>query len=237
MAAGVIHEVRQPLTAISGLVQLSLLQEQSPEQRTRLELAYDAVGRLDTILTRFRSFSQMSKEELVPLSLKGVVDQVVALLEHQLRIAKIAHVVRAEEPLPRVVGDPQELHQVFSNLVMNALHAMESKPEGERRLTIRLHAAQGRVLAEIADTGCGMPPEVLQRIFDPFFTTKGKDKGTGLGMAIVESILHKQGASIEVRSELGVGTTMTLAFPEAPAERPAGMESAPPDSRKGQAFS
>jgi signal transduction histidine kinase len=222
MAAGIIHEVRQPLTAISGLVQLSLLHERSPEQRRRLETAFAAVGRLDGILQRFRSFSQMSKEEMVPLGLEEIVDQAYALMEHQFRRAKIACAVHAEEGLPLVLGDPQGLHQVFSNLVLNAMQAMEGKPEGQRALDIRLHSSDGKVLAEIADTGCGMSPDVIRRVFDPFFTTKDRDGGTGLGMAIVESILHKHKATIDVKSEVGVGTTFRLAFAVASAESAAG---------------
>jgi signal transduction histidine kinase len=218
MAAGVIHEVRQPLTAISGLLQLVMLKEDSPQKRKHLETALGSVESLNAILERFRAFSRMSQEKMESLSLKQVVDQIHTLMEHQLQMKKIQCAVHAEEDLPPVIGDRQGLHQVFSNLVVNAVQAMEDKKEGQRALDIRLSSSGGKVLVEVKDTGCGMSADVMQHMFDPFFTTKDHDKGTGLGMAIVESILHKHEAKVEVESTVGVGTTLTLAFSVAPAE-------------------
>ncbi len=218
MAAGVIHEVRQPLTAISGLIQLALLNEQSPREKKHLETALGAVERLDAILQRFRSFSRMSQEKMESLSLKEVVAQIYTLMEHQLKRKGIQCTVHAEEGLPPVLGDQQGLHQVFSNLIINAMHAMEGKKQGERTLEIRLFSSGGKVLVMIKDTGCGMSAEVMERMFDPFFTTKDHEKGTGLGLAIVESILDKHGAMIGVESSVDVGTTITLTFSSAPAD-------------------
>jgi len=218
MAAGVIHEIKQPLTAIDGLLQLVMMNEHPPQQRKNLETASGAVKRLNAILERFRSFSRVSQEKMEPLSLAQVIGQVQALMEHQFGMKNIRCTVDAEENLPPVLGDEQGLHQVFSNLVINAVQAMEDKSEGQRDLDIRLHSSGVNVLAEVRDTGCGMSADVMERIFDPFFTTKDQDKGTGLGMAIVESILHQHGARIEVDSEVGAGTTFTLTFTAAPGE-------------------
>ena len=218
MAAGIIHEISQPLTAINGRLQLALLKEHSPLQKRHLDIAVAAVERLNAILERFRSFSRKSQEKMECLSLGQVVDQVHTLMEHQFQMKRIQCTVHAEESLPAVLGDQQGLHQVFSNLVINAVHAMEEKKDGQRTLDIRLYSSGGNVRVEIKDTGCGMSAEVMERMFDPFFTTKDQDKGTGLGMAIVESVLHKHGAKIEVKSMVGVGTTFTLAFPAAPPE-------------------
>jgi signal transduction histidine kinase len=218
MSAGVIHEVRQPLTAISGLLQLVMQKEDSPEKRKYLETALGSVEHLDAILERFRAFSRVSQEKMESLSLKQVVDQIHTLMEHQLQMKRIRCSVQAEEDLPPVVGDRQGLHQVLSNLVVNAVQAMEDKKDGQRALDIKLSSSGGKVLVEIKDTGCGMSPDVIQHMFEPFFTTKDHDRGTGLGMAIVESILHKHSAKIEVESTVGVGSTFTLAFAAAPAE-------------------
>ena len=218
MAAGVIHEVRQPLTAISGLLQLVMLKEDSPEKRKYLETALGSVENLDAILERFRAFSRVSQEKMESLSLTQVVDQIHTLMEHQFQMKRIRCSVHAEEDLPPVIGDRQGLHQVLSNLVVNAVQAMEDKKEGQRALDIKLSSSGGKVLVEIKDTGCGMSADVIQHMFEPFFTTKDHDKGTGLGMAIVESILHKHGVKIEVESTVGVGSTFTLAFAAAPVE-------------------
>jgi signal transduction histidine kinase len=218
MAAGVIHEVRQPLTAISALVELAMLNEDPPQKRKYLETARESVERLNAILERFRAFSRMSQEKMESLSLRQVLDQIYALMEHQFQMKQIRCTVHAEEDLPPVIGDRQGLHQVFSNLVVNAMQAMEGKKRGLRTLDITLSSSGGKVLVAFKDTGCGMSAEVMRHMYDPFFTTKDHDKGTGLGMAIVESILHTHGAKIEVESTVGVGTTFVLAFSGAPPE-------------------
>jgi signal transduction histidine kinase len=218
MAAGVIHEVRQPLTAISGLLQLAMLTEPSSPQRKHVETALGAVGRLDAILERFRSFSRMSPEKMGSLSLSEVVAQVHTLMGHQFQMRKIQCAIHAEQDLPPVLGDEQGLHH---NLIMNAIHAIEERKDGPRTLDVTVNVSGGKVFAKIRDTGCGMSADIMQRMFDPFFTTKDQDRGIGLGMAIVASILDTHGATIEVESRVGVGTTFTLAFTAAPTLAPA----------------
>jgi len=214
MAAGTMHEIKQPLTAISGLLQLLLLEEQAGETRKRLESAMAAVDRLNGILTRFKSFSSMSGEVMVNVSLNEVLDQVLKLLEHQFAMRQIQLRIQPEDRPPRIAGDPQALQQVFSNLLMNAYDALEGKTDGERIIQIKTHTEEGKVVVEVEDNGCGIPKEIQHTIFDPFFTTKDPEKGTGLGMAIILSILHRHQASIDLESEVGVGTKFTLVFPE-----------------------
>lgn len=213
MAAGIVHEIKQPLTAIFGLLQLSLLAAPEEKARERLETMQQAVERLNGILERFRSFSYKSEEKFEALSLKLVVGQVYQLMEHQLSMKKVHCEIEHEQDLPDIVGDMQGLQQVVSNLVVNAVDAFEGKEEGERLITIRTFTSEGKVFLEVNDNGCGMPEETLRHIFDPFFTTKGPERGTGLGLAILDSILHKHHAGIDVKSEVGVGTAFTIIFP------------------------
>lgn len=213
MAAGIMHEVKQPLTAISGLVQLAMANQTSPEGKERLETVMMAVDRLDGILARFKSFSHMSSEVMQPVSPRDILDEVIQLLEHHLLMSKTQCRVEHEEDLPFIMGDIQSLEQVFSNLLMNALDALESKEDGARLIQVRTYSSEEKVFVEVEDNGCGIPEEIQHTIFDPFFTTKSPEKGTGLGMAIVESILHKHQASIHLESEVGTGTRFTLIFP------------------------
>jgi signal transduction histidine kinase len=213
MAAGTMHEIKQPLTAISGLLQLLLLQEQAGETRKRLETAMAAVDRLNGILTRFKSFSFMSGEVMMSVSLNEVLDQVLKLLEHQFAMRQIRIQIQPEENIPYIAGDPQALQQVFSNLLINAYDALEKKTDGERTIRIKTHTEVGKVVVEVEDNGCGIPKEIQQTIYEPFFTTKDPEKGTGLGMAIILSILHRHQAAIDLQSEVGVGTRFTLIFP------------------------
>jgi signal transduction histidine kinase len=216
MAAGVIHEVKQPLTAIHGLIQLSMLDQIPDKSKERLETAIEAVERLDSILLRFSAFSRPHEETIENLSITKIISQVHQLLEHQLMMKNIHYHIEAEEDLPQIRGDSQGLEQVFSNLLINAIHALEDKGNDQRLVSIKAYSSEDKVLVEIEDNGCGIPEEIQERIFDPFFTTKGADKGTGLGMAIVASILHKHRAGIGFESKVGVGTKFTIAFPAFP---------------------
>ncbi|MFZ7110140.1 MAG: sensor histidine kinase [Desulfatiglandales bacterium] len=213
MVAGIIHEIKQPLTAISGLVQLSLLEDPQGEERERLETMGQAVERLDGILQKFRGFSIKSEEKFKPLSLKWVIEQVYQLMKHQLSIKRIRCVIEQENALPYIIGDNQGLQQVMSNLLINAMDALEEKEEGDRIITIKTHALEGTVYLRIRDNGCGITQEALSHVFDPFFTTKGPEKGTGLGLAIIDTIIHKHHAKITVKSDVGVGTEFIIAFP------------------------
>jgi signal transduction histidine kinase len=213
MAGGVVHEINQPLTAIYGLLELSLLSKPPDDNRKHIETALESVKRLNAILTRFKSFSHMSESAMENLSIKQTIDQVYRLLEHQLGMKQIRCEIENKENLPFILGDHQGLQQVFSNLLINAMHALENKKDDQRILNIRTYSSEDTLFVEIQDNGCGIPEEIQNRIFEPFFTTKDADKGTGLGMAIIESILHKHHAKIEVESEVGIGTRFTIAFP------------------------
>lgn len=213
MAAGVMHEIKQPLTAIHGLLQIALLEESSGVKKERLETTLKAVERLNNILGRFKSFSYMSEETMDSLSIIETVDQVCRLLEHEFILRQIQCTIDNEENLPPVLGDGQGLEQVLSNLLINAMHALESKRYGQRIINIKTYSYEDKVFLEIEDNGGGILKEIQDRIFEPFFTTKEQEEGTGLGMTIIESILHKHQASIEVKSEVRVGTIITIAFP------------------------
>ena len=101
--------------------------------------------------------------------------------------------------------------------MINSVHALEDKEDGERLINIKTYSSEEKVFVEIGDNGCGIPKGIRNRIFDPFFTTKNAEKGTGLGMAIIESILHKHHARIGMESEVGVGTKFTIVFPVSPS--------------------
>lgn len=212
MAAGIMHEVKQPLTAISGILQLTLMDGASEKTAKRLETALQAVDRMNGILTRFKSFSHMTEKPMERVSVNEVLDQVLKLLSHQLAMGQVRCEVQLTDHLPHITGDSQALQQVFSNLILNASDALEGKDDGERIIRVNTRAEDGKVIAEVEDNGSGIPPEIREKIFDPFFTTKPPEKGTGLGLAIIASILNKHHASIKLKSSVGMGTRFTLAF-------------------------
>jgi signal transduction histidine kinase len=213
MSAGIVHEIKQPLTAIQGHLQLALMENPSDKDAERLTKIMQAVERLNGLLLKFKSFSYMSEENMEHLSLRGVVDQVHELLGHQLVMNQIHCTVEQEEHLPYILGDNDSLQQVITNLLINAIDALENTTADERCITIRTHSSTDTVYVEVEDNGSGIPQEIRERIFDPFFTTKSADQGTGLGMAIVQSVLQKHEATINIESEVGKGTRFIIGFP------------------------
>lgn len=213
MAAGIIHEIKQPLTAIYAHIEMAKICADGPEEGKRLNLIMEATGRINDILSRFSMFAHMGGEKMTPIGIDQVVDKVLRLMEHQFRMKAIRYAIESPEALPRITGDMAALQQVFSNLFLNAIHALEEVPKDRRELNLRYYRHNDQLCVDIRDSGCGIAEEARSRIFDPFFTTKEAGKGTGLGMAIVASILHRHGATITFSSQVGQGTTFTVAFP------------------------
>jgi two-component system NtrC family sensor kinase len=139
-------------------------------------------------------------------------------MEREARASGIKFFSEFDGNLPLLMSDPSQLQQVFLNLITNAIDAHEGRPYGTIRLTTVYRSGEGAEGAEVivADTGSGMPPEIIERIFDPFFTTKPEGKGTGLGLSICFSTMRRLGGSISVESRQGEGTTFTLFIPLQP---------------------
>jgi signal transduction histidine kinase len=215
MASGVVHEIGQPLTSISGLIDILGLDKPTDAGKRRLDLMKKEMERLTNIISRFRNFARVSEHTMKPLSLNEAVDATYALLEHQLKMKGVYCRVEKTEGLPSILGDRNSLQQVFINLMINSTDALEGKKDEKPLLVVRTFSEDGKVCVEVRDNGSGIPKEIQEKIFDPFFTTKGPEKGTGLGLAIIASILHQHRASISLESEVGKGTQFKLSFPAA----------------------
>ena len=220
LATGLAHEINNPLAIISAeQTNLTDILAMPPGERERNlgELRESAerirrqIERCASITTKMLQFGRRDEPHREPVELAPRLESVVALLGRQASVRNVELQLDAPPGLPPVVADPIELEQVVVNLVNNSFQAM---PDGGR-LTIRARAGGERVLLEVADTGQGMPPEVLERIFEPFFTTKPVGRGTGLGLAVCHGIIQSWGGSIEASSEVGRGTTMRLSLPVA----------------------
>ena len=210
LAAGVAHEVNTPLTGISSFTQM-LLQGAEPDDPTTkvLEKIERQTFRAAKIVNGLLNLARPAQTDSAAVDLNVVINDVLALLEHQLRTGRIQ--VRKElaaSPL-LVQGVEYKLQQVFLNLFLNARDAM---PRGGW-LTIATREDETGAIAEVGDTGSGIPPEQLSRIYDPFFTTKELGKGTGLGLSITYGIVQEHGGSITCDSAIGQGTRFTLSLP------------------------
>jgi signal transduction histidine kinase len=215
MASGVVHEIGQPLTSISGLIDILGLDKPTEAGKRRLDLMKKEMERLTSIISRFKNFARVSEQTMKPLSLNEIVEATYALLEHQLQMKRLYCNVEKKEDLPSILGDRNSLQQVLINLMINAMDALEGKTDEKPTVTVRTYSENGKVCVEVKDNGSGIPEEIQEKIFDPFFTTKGPEKGTGLGLAIIASILHQHRAGISLESEVGKGTQFTISFPAA----------------------
>ncbi len=223
LAAGVAHEVNTPLTGISSYTQMLLENADAGDPKTQIlekieRQTFRAAKIVNGLLTLSRPGTPGGERTAVDLN--GVINDVYSLLEHQFEASRIK--VRRElapEAL-MVLGIEHQLQQVFLNLILNARDAM---PRGGW-LTVSTRRDDGWVVAEVADTGSGIPPEQLSRIYDPFFTTKAIGRGTGLGLSISYGIVREHDGTIRCDSAVGQGTRFTLALPM--AARPALRSSA-----------
>jgi signal transduction histidine kinase len=216
------HEIKNPLVTIKAFAQLLPERYADDEfRRTFSVLVGQEVQRIDTLVGRLLNFSRPAASVMQPVHLHEALRHAVRLVEQQLRRKGIAIVLQLDAAEDLTNGDPECLNQVFVNFFLNAEYAMEAGGElrvttvgvdagdwvSSRRITIGLPGV--RVL--VRDTGCGIAPEHLPRVFDPFFSTKSD--GTGLGLSVAHRILTEHGAHIELRSTVGVGTTVDVVFP------------------------
>ena len=218
LAAGVVHEINNPLATISACAEAleSRVTEgafdNSPEVedlREYLGLIRSEAFRCKMITNGLLDFSRTRAGQHVAVDISGVINSTARLLMHQRRGEAVEIVVEAAEGLAPVSGDAGQLQQAIIALATNAIDAM---PAGGR-LTLRARNLEAHVLVEVSDTGVGIASENLTKIFDPFFTTKEIGQGTGLGLAVCYGIVVEHGGRLDVQSTVGVGTTFTMTLP------------------------
>ncbi len=212
LAAGVAHEVNNPLQGILSYSFLLVenLDRDDPNRELIEKIATQAT-RCKNIIRGLLDFSRQTVPEMKDYHVNLLVSESLALVERQSLFHNIEIVKKLDPDLPSTVLDPSQIQQVLMNIIINAAEAME----GQGRLTIstRPDPAKKFIEIEIADTGAGISKENLEKIFDPFFTTKDSGHGTGLGLAISYGIVKKHGGTIQVKTELGKGSTFTVRLP------------------------
>jgi signal transduction histidine kinase len=216
LAAGVAHEVNTPLTGISSFTQMLLQNAEPDDPKTKvLEKIERQTFRAARIVNGLLNLARPTQVDAGPIEVNAVINDVLSLLEHQLKNGGIQ--VRKELAAPGLIVQAIEykLQQVFLNLFLNARDAM---PRGGWLTIATSLQADGRAaVIEVSDTGSGIPPDQLSRIYDPFFTTKAIGKGTGLGLSITYGIVQEHDGTITCESTIGKGTTFTLTLPLASA--------------------
>jgi len=215
LAAAVAHELNNPLAGV--LVYTKLMKERlsrnsmDPEQyRKNLEKIESAVDYCTGIIHGLLDFARQSPPLLRPVTIGRAIDKALSLVGHQAKTRRIEIVIDDSSSLPLVVADFNQLVQVFVNLTVNAVQAMEDG----RKLTIDTSSSDDTwVRVAFHDTGHGITKENMEKLFTPFFTTKEEVKGVGLGLAVSYGIIERHGGTIEVDSEIGKGSTFTVVLP------------------------
>jgi PAS domain S-box-containing protein len=228
MAAGMAHEINQPLNVIQVCADffLKMLKRgQKIEDEDLRTMSNDIVANVERasgVIKHVRDFARQSEPVRSRVKINDPINDVFKVLGHQLKVHDVEVKLDLDPAVPDILAEHNRLEQVFINLVSNAIDAMDEKDElpdvtdKEKRLTIESFAENGDVCVKVIDTGVGMSEEVKNKIFEPFYTTKKVGKGTGLGVSISYGIVKDYKGSIEIESEVGKGTIFTLTFPQAP---------------------
>lgn len=215
LAAGVAHELNEPLANILGFAQLAKKSPGLPAQ-TEQDIAKIVAAALHAreVIKKLLMFARQMPPTKTRIQLNKIVEEAIYFLESRCAKQGIQLIRRLSPDLPNITADATQLQQVLVNLMVNALHAM---PNGGR-LTVKTHADNSHVSLVVEDTGMGMTEEVKSKLFAPFFTTKEVGQGTGLGLAVVHGIVTAHGGAIDVESEAGQGTRFEVKLPIMEAE-------------------
>jgi len=207
LAAGLAHEIKNPLASIKTFTDFLDQRYADPEFRAKFtKIVGGEVQRIQLITQRLLEFAKPSRPNLTPLEVSQVIDETVESLSNEL-LQRHIDVVRDYAAGVQIMGDAKQLKQVFLNLLLNSLQAVN----GAGRIKIETSLENTGLMVTIADNGCGIAPNDLYRIFEPFFTTK--PAGTGLGLSVVQGIMAEHGGQIEIDSRVGNGTVARLRFP------------------------
>jgi two-component system NtrC family sensor kinase len=215
LAAGIAHEINNPLTGV--LTYSSFLLKRSGDEETRqdLETIVHETKRCREIVRGLLDFARQVPPRKCATDVNAIVARALGLVDNQLRVQNIRVTQSLRADLPAIPADPNQIQQVLINLLVNAADAFADGPREIYVATELVQAAGGAAVEiKVADTGAGIPEQHLGRIFEPFFTTK-EHRGTGLGLAVVWGIVGEHGGTIEVESRVGSGTTFTVRLPVA----------------------
>ncbi len=206
LAAGVAHEINNPLGNISLYTQMLLKKTEDKAIKDKLTIINDEADRAAQIVKGLLDFARQSELRKSQIDINKEIGKVLGILKPQLKDIRVETDL---EPVPLILADSGQMQQVLMNLFTNSIQSITENGE----IMVKTKATQNHVEISISDNGCGIPAEKLNRVFDPFFTTKEQGKGTGLGLSISYGIIKRHSGSIEVKSRAGKGATFTIKLP------------------------
>lgn len=212
LAAGVAHEINNPLGAVLMYTHLSLEEMEAEDpHRKNMEKAVGEATRCKDIVKGLLDFARQTEPKVEELAANEILERTLSLVENQALFQNVKITKLFSPSLPKVMIDGSQIQQVFTNIILNAAEAIEK--EGDLSVATRIAPDGEHIEIEITDTGCGISKESLEKIFDPFFTTKEVGRGTGLGLAVSYGIVARHKGTINVKSEQGKGTTFIIRLP------------------------
>jgi two-component system NtrC family sensor kinase len=218
LVAGVAHELNNPLMASQTI--LHVIMRNVPQdwpERERLELIRKCNERIGKIVDHLREFSRQTRTEFQALDINQPIENALMITGQQLLNHGISLVRKLTPNLPRIMGDANQLEQVFLNLIANSRDAIEETDGKKKELTITTGLSEDEgapaILVSIKDSGAGIPSENMEKIFEPFFSTKPVGKGTGLGLSLCYGIVEAHGGRIDIKSRVGEGTEVRISLP------------------------
>jgi PAS domain S-box-containing protein len=219
LLANVAHELNNPLAVASMQIDNLLEEENSDGRIEDIEMMRQAVERCQGVVQSFLALARQQPPTRRAVAVQDIVDDVLVLLGHALEIDSIVIEKELPDDLPPLWADPNQLHHVVANLITNAHHALrETTPPRHLKLTASVMADHHQICLEIMDNGPGIPQDLQRRIFEPFFTTKPQGEGSGLGLPLCRSIVEGHGGTLQVDSQPGHGTTVSITLPLASAD-------------------
>jgi len=206
LAAGIAHEIGNPLTSISSMVQVMQRKIKEKNISKQLDIIKENINRISKIVRELVDFSRPATEDKELLQINDIVKTAVGIVKYDKRVKNVEFKTEFAENLPHIIAVPDRLLQVFVNILINALDAID----GNGKIEVKTYKEDLYVCTDIKDNGCGMTEEIQNKIFNPFFTTKEVGKGTGLGLSVSYGIIKKLKGKICVSSEPNEGTLFTV---------------------------
>ena len=210
LAAGIAHEINNPLGGILNcLYNLRKKRFSVEKEEEYYKSMEDGIHRVKKIVSQLLDFSQQHEPEYASVDINSVVDETLFMLNYALSKKGISIGKSLDSNLPLLMLDRHKMVQVLTNILLNSMHAIE----GKGQIIVRTGQENGWCRVDIADTGGGIPENILPKVFDPFFTTKDVGEGTGLGLSVSKGIVEMHNGKIDVKSEIGKGSVFTIKLP------------------------
>ncbi|MFA5629010.1 MAG: ATP-binding protein [Dehalococcoidales bacterium] len=212
MAAGIAHEINNPLTGVIGFSDMLLEKDMPPDMKEHVKIIAESSHRVADIIKRLLTFSRQHKPMKTVANINSLIDNILHMRSYVLKSDNINVVTEYDQTLPLIEMDPGQIQQVFLNLIINAEYAVK-KADRRGELVVKTAKLDNKVRISLQDNGTGISEETKKRLFQPFFTTKPVGEGTGLGLSLSHSIITEHGGTLSVESEPGEGATFIIELP------------------------